>query len=239
MPFLMDSKLTSPISENVSAILRRVGVVLILAGILDVAWMFYVISSQKSYASSFNLFAVIAGILLYRQSLRAARLVSFLAAFFLAGFAGLLVVLPLIFPPGLISTYLRITPISSLVLQGGLMIVPLVLLWWVYRSLADSPVQAAIESAGLANRPFSNRLSGFWFGAALIAALGIYSLSFGHGETARQALERARAEKGPRYNYFVSVLSTSETSQHGTEVRATVLAYTENSIEKMKLEWRK
>jgi hypothetical protein len=226
-------------AENTSAVLRRVGIVLIVVGVVDIAWIFHVISSGKAYASSFNIFAVIAGILLYRQSLRVARTVTLFAAFFLASSVVLVVIAPLIFPPALISTYLRITPIRSLIWQFALMIVPLVVLWWVYRSLASSPVQAAIESAGLSHRRFYHRLSGFWFGAALVVAAGIFTFSFEHGETARQALERARAEKGLGYNYFVSSVSTSWSTDDGTQIKATVIAYTDSSIEKINVEWRK
>ena len=225
-------------AEDTSAVLKRVGIVLVVIGVVDIAWMFHVISSGKAYASSFNMFAVIAGILLYRQSLRAARLVAFFAAFFLAGLLGLFVIVPFIFPPALIGTYLRITPIASLIWQGVLMIVPLFILWWIYRSLASSPVQSTILSAGLDDR-WRRSTRGFEWGAALVVAAGIFTFTFGHGETARQALEHARAEKGPGYNYFVSSLSTLWTSRDGTEVKATVLAYTDSSIEKVNLEWRK
>lgn len=54
--------------------LRQAGAVLILVGIIDVLWMLYcVIVRHVSYSSSINLFAIVAGIFIYRGSARAAR----------------------------------------------------------------------------------------------------------------------------------------------------------------------
>jgi hypothetical protein len=59
-------------SRTHQAILRRVGGVLVAVGLVDIAWMIYCIVHGISYRSSLNLFAVIAGVLLLRGSLRTA-----------------------------------------------------------------------------------------------------------------------------------------------------------------------
>jgi hypothetical protein len=59
-------------SRTHQAILRRVGGVLVAIGLVDIAWMIYCIVHGISYRSSLNLFAVIAGVLLLRGSLRTA-----------------------------------------------------------------------------------------------------------------------------------------------------------------------
>ncbi len=219
--------------------LRRVGNALIIVGLVDIAWMIYVISSGYGYSSSFNIFAVIAGVLLRRGSLRTSRVVVFFAAFMFAAFAGLLVALPIIFPADLIQVYLRITPASQLAGWGTFFVVVLGLLWWVYQSLTAAPVEMAIQSAKLGRpRLWHRPKSGFVIGVALVALLSITLPLSNRSESARRAIERARAQFGADHRYFVSSLATSWSSGSGTHVRATVLAYTDSSIESVELEWR-
>jgi len=229
---------TATTTESPYAVLRRVGIVLIVVGVLDIAWMFHAISSRQGYSSSFNIFAVIAGVLLYRQSLLATRIVTLFSAVFIAGFLVILITLPLFFPVGLLRTYFRITPMASLVGSGAFIAAALAILLWVYRSLASSPVQAAIRSAGFDDRRFLHRpRSGFWLGAALATVLATVLFFVERSETAQEAIKRARAAKGPGFHYFVSSLSRSWTSQTRTDVQATVLAYTDSTVEAVNLEW--
>lgn len=224
--------------EDPELILRRVGNVLIVVGAADIAWMIYVISSGSGYSSSFNIFAVIAGVLLRRNGLRTARIVRVFAAFMFAGFLGLLPVLLIIFPAELIQTYLQLTPVSQLLEWGAFLVAVLAMLWWVYRSLTAASVEKAIQAAELGRvRFWHHQKSGFIAGMCLIAILGILLPLSNRSESAQEAIERARAQLGPSYSYFVSSLSTSWTSRSGTYVRARVLAYTESSIEVVSLEW--
>jgi uncharacterized protein YjeT (DUF2065 family) len=71
-------------SQSYRAILRRVGVVLLVIGVADIGWMVYCIVNDISYRSSLNLFAVIAGILLIRGNLRAAATIRWFGVFFVA-----------------------------------------------------------------------------------------------------------------------------------------------------------
>jgi hypothetical protein len=54
-------RLTPEITEEARIILRRVGLALIVFGMLDIAVMIYCIANAVSYSSSFNVFAVLAG----------------------------------------------------------------------------------------------------------------------------------------------------------------------------------
>ncbi len=71
---------------NYRAILKKVGLALVAFGLVDIALMIYVVSHGQSYSSSFNIFAVVAGIFLLRGSLGATRLVTWFSAFMLTGF---------------------------------------------------------------------------------------------------------------------------------------------------------
>jgi hypothetical protein len=82
-------------------VLKRVGLVLVVVGLIDIGIMIYCIAKKISYSSSFNIFAVVAGIFLIRGSLRAAGTVLWFATFYLTAFTSLLVASPLFLPPGL------------------------------------------------------------------------------------------------------------------------------------------
>jgi len=226
-------------ADDSKAILRRVGNILIVVGVADIVWMVYVVSSGRGYSSSFNIFAVIAGILLRRHSLRTARIVRVFAAFMFAAFLGLPFALSVIFPLDLVQTYFRITPVLQIASLGVFLAVVLALLWWVYHSLTVSIVDAAIQSAESGRGRFWHRpRTGFIAGAGLATLLAIILSLTNRSDVAKRAAERARAEIGPDYRYFVSSLSSSWSSGSGTHVRATVLAYTDSSIQSINVEWR-
>ena len=70
-------------------ILRRAGVALIVIGVVDVGVMIYCIVYKLRYSSSFNIFAIVAGIFLMRGSLRAAKAISLYGSFMLAALIGI------------------------------------------------------------------------------------------------------------------------------------------------------
>ncbi len=208
-------------------------------GIVDVAWMIYTVSSGQSYSSSFNIFAIIAGVLLRRGSLRTARFVALFAALFFAAFLGLPLLPPLVVPADLIQTYLRITPTSSLAGWAVFTAVALGVLGWVLRSLTSAPVRAAMRRAGInLHNVWLKPSTGFGYGAALLVLVLVVVRSILHGGTADRAIERARQQLGPGYRYFVRELSSSASGAAGSHVRASVIAYTDDSIESVDVEWR-
>src|SRR5258705_5682168 len=91
-------------------ILKRVGLVLIIVGVIDVGWMIYCIVHRIGYASSFNIFAIIAGIFLIRGSLRGAAIISRVAVFMLTVFISMVLLWPVFLPPRLALAELRIYP---------------------------------------------------------------------------------------------------------------------------------
>jgi hypothetical protein len=64
--------------------LRRVGIAQIVIGAIDITYIIYSITHRTWYASSLNIFAVIAGFFLYGGNLRAASFVRSWATFFFA-----------------------------------------------------------------------------------------------------------------------------------------------------------
>lgn len=216
--------------------LRRVGVVLCVVGAIDIAAMIYAISHAQSYSSSFNIFALIAGIFLIRGSLRAVRIVRLFAGFMAMGFWAIPIGLLVAVPHDLIATYLRITPTSSICLFVGFFAILQVLLWWVYACLVAPDVEAAVQAQTPKSR-FSFRHSGLVVGClfmCLLLSITIFTL---HSETAHEAVSRARDQVGNGYRFYMSGYSRVSTSNR-TEVLANVVAYTDTTVQTLEIKWQ-
>jgi hypothetical protein len=217
---------------EVQSVLRRVGYVLVVVGLLDIGQMIYCIVRGLSYHSSFNIFAVIAGIFLIRGSLRAAGIVLWSATFMLTGLACGAVALPLLLPVGLVLAELRQNASSfggSLVLLAAV----LALLYWVTRQLRPLPVMPVRIWRWRARTLRSVVASG----AAIIGILAVLVVPMLHGQSAKRAIGIAASELGPGYHYYViSIRWTS--GRHGTEVSAVVTAWNRHEIRDVPVHWR-
>ncbi len=132
------------------AILNRVGIVLIVVGILDIAYMAYCISQSQdqSYSSSLNILAVVAGVFLLRGNLRSVSIVTWYAAFTIAKFVStIFILLPFSKPAELWATEFRLDPVGlsvSLLVKTA----EIALLFWVYTQLRAAPVVSASLKSG-------------------------------------------------------------------------------------------
>jgi len=216
--------------------LRVVGVTLIVVGILDIGWMIWCVAHRQSYSSRFNIFAVIAGILLIRGGLRTANVVAFFSAFMLSSLVGVLVVFPFLVPFDLVLAYSRVYPVSFSV-SSLVAVCVLVLLGWIYRRLTAPPIMAAIAERYSHWKSFWRRpRTGFLAGVPLVVIL-VVSLSFMlHGATAERAIAEAKQKVGEGYKFYVS--SWSMHSSGGRSHYATVVtAYSQKDIKEIPIEW--
>ncbi len=129
-----------------TAILKRVGIALILVGVIDIAVMIYCIANRIGYSSSFNVFAVVAGIFLYRGGIKAAKFVTAAAAFFLAVFGCLFILL-------LMAIALQEFTVTSFTWYVVFPAAVLYFLYWTYSQLRLEPVLQARRDAGLTDSP--------------------------------------------------------------------------------------
>ncbi len=213
-------------------ILKRTGAVLLAVGLIDIAVMIYCIAKGISYSSSFNIFAVIAGIFLLRGSLRAASLVRWFAVFMLAGFLTFVVAWPFMQPIGLTLTQVRLSP-GFAIAVAALAVLLFVLLFWVSRELGREPVQAARAAAGRKVRDMRIPAA---IGVVVVALMVAFMWILLRGETAARARSVAEQQLGPGYRYHVSSLNISKSSQ-GTFVAGVVTAWNEKEIRKVPVRW--
>lgn len=213
-------------------ILKRVGGVLLIVGSIDIAVMIYCIANRISYSSSFNIFAVVAGIFLIRGSLRAASIVRWFALFMLSAFVALLIALPFMQPVSLTLTQLRLSPGASFATVAFMAFV-LGLLFWVAKELGREPIQAARASAGRKQRDMRIPVAG---GVGLVIVMGIFMAVLLGGESADRAKTMAAQQVGPGYRFHVSSLNIAKNNK-GTFVSGVVTAWNDNEIRNIAVHW--
>jgi hypothetical protein len=219
-------------TETYRAILKRVGLVLVVIGLIDVGVMVYCIVNRQSYSSSFNLFAVIAGIFLMRGGLRTAALVRWFSVFMLVGLLALAVVAPFLQPLDLSLTELRLSPGSFLI---GVIFYFFVLglLYWVARQLGLEPVQIAIAKAGVKRRDVRYAIAA---GVGLVMLLAITIPLISSGESAKRAKQIAQQEVGPGYQFHVSSIRISSVGSR-TNASGVVTAWNHQEVRSVPFHW--
>jgi len=214
--------------EEIDNPFRKAGIVLLVIGIIDIGVMIYCIANKISYSSSFNIFAVIAGILLMKGGVKAARVVRWFSAFFMIAFIGMIFLFPITMPVKLLATQIKLNPVGALGSYAFSLIFIGVLVW-VYRQLSTPGALAKLEQAGYkTGKPKS----------AIYAALGLMVIGgvlFGllfNSESAEKAKALAKERLGPSYEYHISSMQTS-----GSKGSAVVTAFNSKEIKNVQVKW--
>jgi hypothetical protein len=213
-------------------VLKRTGLVLLVVGLVDMAVMVYCIANSISYSSSFNVFAVVAGVFLLRGSLRAASVVRWFSMFLLAGFLSLFVAWPYLQPIDLILTRFRLDR-GSAVTTAALGVFVVGLLAWLYAQLGSASLLAARLAAG---RPRRDMRIPAAAGIGLVILVSVFLSFLLGGESANKAKAVAAQQLGPAYRYHVSSLNIRK-SNRGTFVSGVVTAWNDKEIRDVPVQW--
>lgn len=223
--------------EESRAILRKVGWVLVVGGVIDTGFMVYSLANQTSYSSSFSIFAVIAGVFLLRGNLHAAWIISWFTAFFIAVFAGVLIVLPFIYPFDLFMDHISANDAM------GLMFIPvviMVLLVWIFRNLTNSVVREAMDRARVNHASFWRKPSrGLWVGGCIPLLFLLFAAFSGlstMGDTVNEAKQRAATQVGDGYEFRVKSINISS-DVDGKHVHAVVTVHKSNETRDVIVKW--
>lgn len=220
-------------NENYRQILQRVGVLLLIVGILDIGWMVYTIAHGRSYSSSLNIFAVVAGILLMRGGLKTAGVVRWFLIFMLTALITLLPALPFVQPFGLTMMQIR-SQGTEIAGNAAVTLSMLVLLYWVARELGREPVLAARAAAGLKRQDM--RIP-FVLGVLLVIAMAVGAHWMQGLFSAQQAIAKASGVVGDGYQFHVQSLQVMQSS-NTKSVRAVVTAWNDTEIREIPVEWK-
>lgn len=210
-------------------ILKKVGAVLVIVGLMDMAYMGYCLYVGEGYSSCLNIFAVIGGAFLWRGHLGATRLVTRFTAFCLAASIGaLLFLVPQVLPIDLWLTQFKLNPLMSF----SEILLPIAMVGffaWTYLQLRSAPVLDALQSHGYSVAPPRVAMG---LGIAMMLAMTIIlRLTLG-GATGAKAMALAKAEYGGQYKYAPAGLSW--VNDH---VTAKLTAYNDHEIKTVTVEW--
>jgi len=215
--------------EDYRRTLKQAGKILIVVGVIDIAVMIACIFTSEAYSSSLNVFALGAGIFLFRGNLSTALWVTRFGAFLLTGcILALFVVFPSVEPLSLWVVMLKLHTLTTL-LTVVVPAVVLPVLIWVYRLLRRPEVLAALEKKGLTAK--APRLY-IGMGAALALFMAVMLHVLFNGEGARKAIDLARAQNGTQYEYAIRQLSMS-----GDSGSAVVTAFKDDEIKDVSVKW--
>ena len=214
-------------------ILKRVGRVLLIVGVVDIVVMLYCIRNQISYSSSFNIFAIIGGLLLLRGSLRAASFIRWVALLMLGATGVLLVVWPFSQPLDLTYTQIRLN-FRDIFNTSLFFLCTVCLLAWVAKELGREPILAARKIAGKKFRPARTPNL---IGIGLVVIATVATKIFLSGEAAKKAKLMASQRFGSGYQFHVNSLNFTKNSQ-GTFVTSVVTAWNESEIRNIPVSWK-
>ncbi|MEA5553024.1 hypothetical protein VB713_18935 [Anabaena cylindrica UHCC 0172] len=213
-------------TSQYGAILNRVGIALILAGVLDIAYMVYCVN----YSPTLHIPGVVAGVFLLRGNLHTVSIVTWYAAYISSNFIShILILLPFSKPAELWVTEFHLDPVGLFV-PYLVSIGAIALFVWIYTQLRAAPVVSArVRSGDSASIPKS----------AFILGIGLVILMVGirhfiiNGADGAKAVEIARAQYGQNYKYHIKGISWSNQN-----VSAQLTAYNEQEIKPIQVEWK-
>jgi len=212
--------------------LRRVGVALVVIGLLDIAYTIYCIISQISPLSGPSIFAVVGGFYLVKGNLRAANVVSTFTALILMGLTSFFIFEILLRPLDFWLTFLRISSQES-VQNIAIVLLVLGFLLWVYWELMSKAVTDARRQAGISGYL---PIVGLILGIVLSSGTTLMKFIPTRSETARLAIQEAEEKYGSEYKYFVRHVSYASGSALGKQVSISLIRYNKDEIRDFNIE---
>jgi hypothetical protein len=211
---------------------RKVGIALLVIGIMDIGYMIYSIFNGFSYTSSFNIFAVVAGIFLIRGNLIAALITRFFVTFFAALVFGVVILYFYLTPIDLIMVQIKLQSTSILSFALILSCVIAILIWMCIQFSTSESIQAFIGGGYKLSVPKLISFSAVAAGTLLMILIGVFFNFFYSSEVITKAVKSAQDQYGNNYQYHVTSFNIE--NDYGI---ATVIAYNNEAIKVIEVEW--
>ncbi len=212
--------------------LRRAGTVLMAVGAVDIAAMILCAAGGIAYSSNFNVFALVAGYILYHGNLRAANVIAWIAAFLLTSFLSMLVFLPALEPIDLLLLKVKLQPLPYAI-SAVTYVVAVILLNWVINELRTDTIVLAQEIAGIKVRRL---IAPVVLAICVSIVVSIAVPVMLGGEAGQRAVHLAGLKLGANYKYHVKSLKIKK-SPEGKHVSGVVTAYNDNEIKTVEVDW--
>tara|TARA_B100000959_G_scaffold81475_1_gene86770 strand:+ start:1254 stop:1913 length:660 start_codon:yes stop_codon:yes gene_type:complete len=211
---------------------QKVGIALLVIGIMDIGYMIYSIFNGFSYTSSFNIFAVVAGIFLIRGNLIAALITRFFVTFFAALVFGIVILYFYLTPIDLIMVQIKLQSTSILSFALILSCVIAILIWMCIQFSTSESIQAFIGGGYKSTVPKLISFSAVAAGTLLMILIGVFFNFFYSSEVITKAVKSAQDQYGNNYQYHVTSFNIE--NDYGI---ATVIAYNNEAIKVIEVEW--
>lgn len=211
-------------------ILRRVGLVLVLVNLVQLARSAYLATSSHQFYFDFTLLA--AGIAMMWGSLAFAHFVRRIAAFGLGAMLCFALYWIVAEPLSLFMAELRLQTletVSDLIAYG----LDVLVAAWMVRELSRLEILSDAPNHSFA---WITPKIAFAGGVALCMVLGAFLLPAGYGETGARAVREASAGLGPSFRYHLTGLSIEY--ENGTKhVSGTVMAWNDLALVEVPFAW--
>ena len=211
---------------------RKVGFVLVVLGIIDIGYMVYCIINELTYTSSFNIFAVVAGIFLIKGNLIAALITRFFTTFFVFLLFSIAILYFYLIPIDLITVQIKLQTLSMLKITLAYVLMVGILVWMTLQFSKNEAVSLYVSQG---YKPFVTKLISFsaaGAGVLIITIIGVVLHFAYNSKTAVKALQLAEDQFGSDYRYHVTTFNFE--NEHGV---ALVTAYNSETIKTVKVEW--
>jgi len=190
--------------------------------------MAYCIANTISYSSSFNIFAVIAGVFLMKGGIKTARIIRWFSVFLVICFTAMTLLMPFSMPLDLLTMQIKLNPMAAL---GSYLfnIVFMGILIWIYFQLSSPQ---ALEKSGQAGYNTTKPKSAFYAAISFVVLGVVLFFITMNGESVQIARSLAKEQLGSNYNYHTSSFRAS--GDHGAAV---VTAYNASEIKNVQVKW--
>lgn len=194
--------------------------------------MIWSVAHGHSYSSSFNIFAILAGVLLLRGGLKTAKWVQRFLLFFVAGLVVAALGMCFIYPTDYFIVAARHADLSTAI--GMLFaIASAVVSIWLAGQLGRPEITEAQRAQGI-NPP--GKAAPVVLGSMLALSLMVVLKFMLSSATAKEAVRRAQLEVGPGYKCFVTNLQFS-TNAVSKSAAAIVVAYSSTDLRRIRVAW--
>jgi hypothetical protein len=211
-------------------ILRRVGLVVVLVNLLQLAWTAYLATSSHEFYFDFTVLA--AGIALLWGSLAYAHFVRRVAAFGLGALLCFAAYWLVAVPPALIMAELRLQTLET-VSDLASYVLDILVAAWTVRELSRPEILSDAPNHSYA---WVTPKLAFAGGIGLCVAIGAFLLPAAFGETGARAVREASAGLGSDFNYHLAGLSIEYVN--GTRhVSGTVTAWNDFAVLDVPFAW--
>jgi hypothetical protein len=210
----------------------RVGAMLVAIGVLGVAMTVSHATGWWLFTYVLDALALLAGALLLRGNLTAARLVRAVMAFGLSVTLVGLIGLAVVWPIDLTLTEFRLD-LASFLWPAACVAAAIFVQLWIVWELGRAPVQTGIYNA--ASRRWDAATAAKAGAAAMFVVVGLAWATL-HGNSASVAISLAQQQLGFGYRYALTWISSASHDGH-TAIDGVVTAWNDHEVKKVLLHW--